>query len=176
MNLTNSTVSGNAAGVNGGLGDGGGIFAARGSSSTPPSSRISPRARRRRPPGWDQPTPSASRTRSSPTTSSVSASARTCRGAFVSEGNNLIGVVDGGTGFGAAGDQLGTLDDPLDPMLGALANNGGPTQTHALLAGSPAIDRGNNTGAPATDQRGVARPRDGDGNGSLVVDIGAFER
>jgi hypothetical protein len=97
-------------------------------------------------------------------------------GTFVSGGHNLIGVVDGfATGFGAASDQLGTSSDPLDPLLGPLANNGGPTQTHALLAGSPAIDKGDNTGAPATDQRGVARPRDGDGNGSLLVDIGAFE-
>jgi hypothetical protein len=114
-------------------------------------------------------------------------------GNFVSDGHNLIGVVDGGNGFGfhvfepssfvghipplpSNGDLLGSADNPLDPKLGALADNGGPTKTHALLAGSPAIDHGDNGGAPATDQRGVARPRDGDGNGSLVVDIGAFER
>jgi hypothetical protein len=36
-------------------------------------------------------------------------------------------------------------------------------------------ERRNNSGFPATDQRGVARPRDGDGNGSSIVDIGAFE-
>jgi predicted outer membrane repeat protein len=97
-------------------------------------------------------------------------------GQFVSDGHNLIGVVNGSTGFGAAGDQLGSVGDPLDPRLGPLQNNGGPTQTHALLAGSPAIDHGDNSGAPATDQRGVARPRDGDGNGSKIVDIGAFEK
>jgi hypothetical protein len=44
------------------------------------------------------------------------------------------------------------------------------------LPGSPAIDKGDSANAPATDQRGVSRPRDGDGNGSKVVDIGAFER
>jgi hypothetical protein len=97
-------------------------------------------------------------------------------GAFISDGHNLIGVVNGSTGFGAAGDQLGNVGDPLDPMLAPLANNGGPTRTHALLAGSPAIDQGDNNGAPTTDQRGVSRPRDGDGNGSRIVDIGAFER
>jgi hypothetical protein len=71
---------------------------------------------------------------------------------------------------------VGTANNPIDPRLGALADNGGPTKTHALLAGSPAIDHGDNNDAPAIDQRGVARPRDGDGNGSRVVDIGAFEK
>jgi len=97
-------------------------------------------------------------------------------GDFISDGHNLIGVVDGATGFGAPGDQLGTGDQPLDPRLGPLANNGGPTQTHALLPGSLAIDRGDNNGATIADQRGVGRNRDGDGNGSSITDIGAFER
>ena len=56
-----------------------------------------------------------------------------------------------------------------NPLLGPLQNNGGTTDTHALLTGSPAIDAGTNTGAPATDQRGVGRPQNG------TVDIGAFE-
>jgi hypothetical protein len=98
-------------------------------------------------------------------------------GAFTSQGNNLIGIVDvGSTGFGNTGDQLGTPEKPLDPLLGELHNNGGKTQTHALLRGSPAIDRGDNTNVPPTDQRGVRRSRDGDGNGSRIADIGAFER
>lgn len=54
-----------------------------------------------------------------------------------------------------------------DALLGALADNGGPTQTHALLVGSPAIDAGNNAACPATDQRGV--PRD------AACDVGAYE-
>jgi predicted outer membrane repeat protein len=99
-------------------------------------------------------------------------------GIFTSGGHNLIGDGTGGTGFknGTKGDQVGTAVDPIDPGLDSLANNGGPTMTHALLAGSSAIDRGDNAGAPATDERGVARPRDGDGNRSLIVDIGAFEK
>ncbi len=99
-------------------------------------------------------------------------------GAFTTGGHNLIGVGTGGTGFqnGTNGDQVGTDLDPIDPGLGELANNGGPTLTQALLSGSPAIDHGDNSGIPATDQRGVVRPRDGDGNGSRIVDIGAFER
>jgi hypothetical protein len=56
-----------------------------------------------------------------------------------------------------------------DPKLGPLANNGGPTLTMALLPGSPAIDAGNTSLAPATDQRGFPRPA------GLAADIGAFE-
>ena len=63
-----------------------------------------------------------------------------------------------------------------DPGLDSLADNGGPTQTHALLAGSPAIDAGSSDcPPPATDQRGVSRPQDGDGDGNSICDIGAFE-
>ncbi|MCZ7624560.1 MAG: hypothetical protein M5R38_00810 [Candidatus Methylomirabilis sp.] len=56
-----------------------------------------------------------------------------------------------------------------DPLLGPLQNNGGPTQTHALLPGSPAIDAGTISGCPSTDQRGITRPQGG------TCDIGAFE-
>ncbi len=54
-----------------------------------------------------------------------------------------------------------------DPNLGPLADNGGPTQTHALLAGSSALDTGDTTNT--TDQRGVTRPQ------GTADDIGAFE-
>jgi hypothetical protein len=99
-------------------------------------------------------------------------------GSFTSQGHNLIGDGDGGTGFinGGAGDQVGTTAQPIDPRLGLLAANGGPTKTHALLAGSRAIDAGDNLNLPPTDQRGLARKKDGNFNGVAVVDIGAFER
>jgi hypothetical protein len=58
-----------------------------------------------------------------------------------------------------------------DPMLGPLADNGGPTRTHALLAGSPAIDQGSNPGNLASDQRGATFLRIY-GNST---DIGSFE-
>ena len=60
--------------------------------------------------------------------------------------NNLVGVDTGLTGItnGNGGNQIGTAASPLDAKLGALADNGGPTQTHLLLAGSPAIDAGSN--------------------------------
>jgi large repetitive protein len=69
-----------------------------------------------------------------------------------------------------AGDQTTT-----DPHLGPLANNGGPTQTHALLSNSPAIDAGDAGVCPAIDQRGVPRPQDGNNDGTPLCDIGAFE-
>ena len=63
-----------------------------------------------------------------------------------------------------------------DPRLGPLQDNGGPTFTHALLFGSPAIDAGDDLVCPATDQRGEPRPQDGDGDGTYACDIRAFER
>jgi hypothetical protein len=93
---------------------------------------------------------------------------------LLSQGHNLIG--DRTDFIVIAGDLSGDFTNPLNPLLGPLQNNGGPTKTHALLAGSPAIDKGDNAGAPATDQRGFPRKKDGNGDGSLIVDIGAFER
>lgn len=96
-------------------------------------------------------------------------------GTVNSQGNNLIGNNNGAVGSFPAGnpnanqDIVGTSASPINPLLGGLFSNGGTTQTRALLAGSPAIDAGNNTGAPTTDQRGAARPV------GAAVDIGAFE-
>jgi len=92
-------------------------------------------------------------------------------GSVISEGNNLIGNTTGSTGW-IASDLLN-----VNAALGPLANNGGPTMTHALLNGSPALDAGNSalavdplTQMPLTiDQRGFSRFV---GN----VDIGSYER
>ena len=75
-------------------------------------------------------------------------------GVFISLGTNFIGDTGTSAGFvnGQAGDQAGTTVGPFDAVLGALANNGGPTRTHALLTGSPAIDAGNNAGGVPLDQ------------------------
>jgi hypothetical protein len=89
---------------------------------------------------------------------------------FTLADHNLIG--DGTTSGlvnGSNGNQVGTAANPINPMLGPLQNNGGPTPTTALLPGSPAIDAGNNAGAPATDQRGAHRIVNN------TIDIGAFE-
>ncbi len=82
---------------------------------------------------------------------------------IISSGYNLID--NNSCVFTATGDLQNT-----DPLLGPLADNGGPTQTHALLSGSPAIDAGSpDCPPPATDQRGVTRPQGGG------CDIGSYE-
>ena len=86
-------------------------------------------------------------------------------GNFLSDGHNLSSD-DGGGFLTGPGDLTKT-----DPMLGPLQDNGGPTQTMALLPGSPAVDAGDNTGAPDFDQRGPGFPRIVGG----TIDIGAFE-
>jgi hypothetical protein len=85
-----------------------------------------------------------------------------------SEGHNLIGDGTGGSGYDPT-DLVGTSDNPIDPKLGALQANGGPTQTRALLLGSPAIAAGDVFDAPPTDQRGAPRIVNG------TIDMGAYE-
>jgi CSLREA domain-containing protein len=86
---------------------------------------------------------------------------KNCAGTLSSDGHNLASDATCGL---TQGEKKNT-----DPMLGPLADNGGPTQTRALLVGSPAIDAGSSDcPPPATDQRGTARPQGG-------CDIGAFE-
>ena len=95
--------------------------------------------------------------------------------ALNSLGHNLIGNT---SGTNITGNTDGNLLN-VNPMLGALGNNGGPTQTHRLLSGSPAINAGNNflavdaTGFQqlTNDQRGTGFPR----IAGTTVDIGAFE-
>jgi phospholipase C len=96
-------------------------------------------------------------------------------GTVTSDGYNLCS--DDGSGFlTAASDLLRT-----EPLLGPLEDNGGPTFTHALFGGSPAIDAGANLSATTTDQRGagfarsIDQPSALDGIGSDHTDIGAFE-
>ena len=109
--------------------------------------------------------------------------------------NDLYGTVQPTSAFNLIGDGsgisnltdleepalsnlIGTTADPINPLLAPLADYGGPTQTMALLPGSPAIDAGSNAlavdanGNPlTTDQRGPGFPRIVNG----TVDIGAFE-
>jgi hypothetical protein len=99
-----------------------------------------------------------------------------------SQGYNLIGDMTRCAVDTIVGEQLGTGTTPIDAKLGALQNNGGVTPTHALLAGSPAIDAGNPNGcvdqtaiAMTEDQRGDTRVVDGDGDGAAVCDIGSVE-
>lgn len=89
----------------------------------------------------------------------------------------LVGVTPSGTDITATSN--GNRPTALKRILNiTLANNGGPTKTHALVAGSPAIDAVNDGTCPppARDQRGFKRPRDGNGDGALACDVGSFER
>jgi hypothetical protein len=86
--------------------------------------------------------------------------------------NNLVGVGErslSGISNGSGGNLVGTAEFPIDPRLGPLADNGGPTPTRAVLADSPARGAGTTTGAPATDQRGLPRVVGGE------IDIGAYQ-
>jgi uncharacterized repeat protein (TIGR01451 family)/CSLREA domain-containing protein len=100
-----------------------------------------------------------------------------CFGSFNSGGYNIIGIVSTNcTILPAPGDPDSTDLSGVDPLLQDLANNGGPTETHALGDGSPALDGGNPAGctdgdgvALTTDQRGQVRPS------GARCDIGAYE-
>jgi CSLREA domain-containing protein len=109
-----------------------------------------------------------------------------CLGTLLADAYNLIGTNQGCDGLGGT-DQFGTSAAPLSPMLtplgggtpakpGASHTSGGPTPTHVLLQGSPAIDRGSpsppgstDTACSYADQRGMPRPQGG------ACDIGAYE-
>lgn len=96
----------------------------------------------------------------------TSSDADTEPGDIVSGGHNLFGTTTNPI-TPATGDQFDLTFEDL--IIGDLADNGGPTFTHAVLYGSPALDSGDNTGAPATDQRGFRRIR------HVTIDIGAYE-
>jgi hypothetical protein len=83
---------------------------------------------------------------------------------------SLIGDGSGSGLTNTDGNQVGSASAPIDPKLGPLADNGGPTRTHALLLGSPAIDAASTPDCPTTDQRGVLRPQ------GAACDIGSYER
>ena len=82
------------------------------------------------------------------------------------QGNNLVGKTDGSSGW-VGSDLTGTIAQPLNATLAPLGNYGGPTQTMALLPGSPAIGAGVVVSGVTTDQRGLIR--------GTTVDIGAFQ-
>lgn len=95
-----------------------------------------------------------------------------CSSSLTSGGYNLIQST---SGCAITGDTTGNLIG-VDPLLGLLRDNGGPTHTRSLLPGSPAIDGGNPLGCVdgneqplTTDQRGTSRPQFG------ACDIGAYE-
>ncbi len=153
LTINNSTISGNTAAANGG---GISLFSAVAASATINNSTIT----------GNNASTGGGIINSGMTTSLTNnivadqLSGADCSGTITSSGYNLESGIS--CGFTAAGDLQNT-----NPMLGPLASNGGLTMSHALLAGSSAIDAG--TCTVAMDQRGVAKPQD------VTCDIGAYE-
>lgn len=145
LNLRNVTISGNTADTDGDAGGGGGVLVAPGTILNPEGT-VNLRN-----------TIIAGNSDISPAGVGMSPD---CAGTLTSQGHNLIGDPTGCAFVAAGGDKTN-----VSPRLGPLASNGGPTFTHALLAGSLAIDAGG-AGAVPTDQRGVPRS---------TPDIGAYE-
>ena len=87
------------------------------------------------------------------------------------EGGGAATITSGGSNVISDGscNPVGSDLSFTDALLGPLADNGGPTLTHGLPAGSPAIDAADAGACPAVDQRGVSRPQ------GAGCDVGAFE-
>jgi CSLREA domain-containing protein len=189
LNLTNSTISGNTATL--GTHDNGGGISNEGGTANVTNCTITGNTASNLG-GGIYSTSLTTNIKSSIIALNTAGTGPDLDGSFVAQGFNLIGKNDGAAASFPAGnpnmnnDIVGTVASPIDPKLdpSGLQNNGGPTLTIALLAGSPAIDRGTSvgsTGILTTDQRGpgytrtvndssVANAAGGDG-----TDIGAFE-
>ena len=97
----------------------------------------------------------------------ANASGPDAQGVVDSQGYNLIGKTDGSSGW-VGSDLRGTIAAPLNADLTPLGDYGGPTQTMALLPGSPAFNAGTTAAGVTTDQRGVTLPKSN-------PDIGAYQ-
>ncbi len=166
LTVTNSTLSGNIAGF-----DGGGIITSSQGTVTLTSSTISGNTANGHMfgDGGGGIFNNYGRLHTSNTIiagNSSSATGPDLFGDLGSEGYNLIGNNQEGSGF-VASDLVGTPFAPIDPLLGPLQDNGGLTQTMALLAGSPALNAGDPGQLGVPDQRGVVR--------TVGVNIGAYQ-
>ena len=157
LTITNSTVSGNTADTGGGILSGGTL--------TLTSSTITRNVAETDSGGGIRSFSGSPELVNTIIAENTAATGPACSGSPTSLGYNLIGD-DTNCGFAPVNGDLVNVAT----LLGPLWDNGGPTLTHALLPGSPAINAGDDSAAPATDQRGVPRPQ------GLRSDIGAYER
>ncbi|HVV90682.1 MAG TPA: choice-of-anchor Q domain-containing protein, partial [Solirubrobacterales bacterium] len=175
LTMTNTTVTGNTVENGTSLDEGGGVTAGPGTGAQPTQTRIvnstiaGNSVDTGTGGGFSMYNPTALAESSSTITNTIIAG-NSAGGATSNCGGTLTVV----SSHDLADDSTCMFTDaaskaPIDPKLGPLANNGGETDTLALLVGSPAIDAGTNEGCPPTDQRGVARPI------GSACDIGAYE-
>jgi hypothetical protein len=173
LTINNSTISGNTASSTGGLAAGGGIasnsFVSLNNSTVADNAVNGTQGQE----GGNIYISTGSTATLQNSIIANSVSGGNCSGAVSSSGYNLSS--DGTCDFNNTGDLNNS-----DPLLGPLQNNGGPTETMALLSGSPAIDAGNPLGCIdgqgrrfSSDQRGLPRPDREDTSG---CDMGAYER
>jgi hypothetical protein len=166
--LTNVTIFDNLARPGSGNGTGGGVYTGAGATTTITSSTIAGNRAESPTPGF---LPEGGNLASAGSTQVLNT--------IVADGSAVQGMANCGPGITSLGHNLDSRDEcgfhsagdrvNANPQLGALGDNGGPTDTRAIPASSPAFNAGKNTGCPATDQRGVARPQ------GATCDIGAFE-
>lgn len=169
--ITNSTITGNTATINGaGARHGGGGVYLNGAKMTATHLTLAGNtvAGNASPSGGNLyvDNSTASDFKNSIVAGGISPGAANCDKFGSNLANSLGGNVESANtcGFAGPGDK-----PDADPVLGGLANNGGPTDTLALGAGSAALDAAVGCPAPAADQRGVARPQ------GVACDSGAFE-
>jgi parallel beta-helix repeat protein len=164
LTLTDCTVSGNTA-----TGNAGGVYSMRGSTTTLTDCTVSGNSAG----GHGGGLFGAALLHNTLIAGNVSGPAGMTRddvnGNLAASDYNLIGDGTGMTGIsnGVNGNLVGSADAPIDPLLDALGDNGGPTPTMALLPGSPALNAGAPDQLGSTDQRGVVR--------SGGVNIGAYQ-
>ena len=167
LTVTNSTISGNGVNVPDPSGGGGGVYNSAGGTLAVTNSTFSGNLA---PPAQGGAIFNAAQA----TVGDAVLNAGTSGGTIFNNGGTVTSIGynlasdDGGGVLTGPGDQINT-----DPMLGPLQDNGGPTFTHALLPGSPAINAGdpNFTPPPFFDQRGPRYHRVFNGR----IDVGSFE-
>ena len=167
--MTNSTISGNSASeFNFGIGFGGGIHISAGTLTVTNSTITSNSAQFRGGGIINSSGTLRSRNTIIALNTAGTGGGPDVFGPLFSEGFNLIGDNSDATITPAQfSDQIGMAGSPIDPLLGPLQNNGGPTFTQTLLVSSRAINKANAAIAPERDQRGYVR--------SDTPDVGAFE-